>query len=196
MDRETRTDVTRLLRRVGDGDREAFDELFSLLYEPLRVDAHRRLQGERPDHTLNTTSLVHEAYLKLVDTDHAEWKDRAHFLAVASRVMRHVLVDHARRRNALKRGGDRQVVELDEEGVPMSEEYADTVEELDEALTRLEALSPRQSRLLEHRYFGGLKLKECAEVLGVSLATVSRELKLARAWLACELNPDFGGEPP
>lgn len=193
-ERDSRSDVTRLLGRVGEGDREAFDELFSLLYEPLRFDAHRRLLGERSDHTLNTTALVHEAYLRLVDTDTADWKDRAHFLGVASRVMRHVLVDYARRRKALKRAGDRKRVDLDEEALAMPPEYAETVEELDDALTRLEALSPRQSQLLEHRYFAGLKLQECAEVLGVSLATVSRELKLARAWLACELNPELVAE--
>jgi RNA polymerase sigma factor (TIGR02999 family) len=103
--------------------------------------------------------------------------------------MRHLLVDYARRRNAYKRGGGFVRVELDDEALRLSEEYADAVEELHDALTRLEAISPRQSRLLEQRYFGGLKLKECAEVLGVSLATVTNELKVARAWLACELNP-------
>lgn len=191
MESESASDITVLLERAGGGDRTAVDELFARLYEPLRWQAHRRLQRERSNHTLDTTALVHETYLKLVDGDRADWKDRAHFLAAASRVMRHVLVDYARRRNAQKRGGTRRRVELDEEALAMSDEYADALEELDDALTRLEAMSPRQSQLLEHRYFGGLKLKECAEVLGVSLATVSRELKLARAWLAAELNPDL-----
>ncbi len=191
MESQSGSDITALVRKIGGGDREALDELVSLLYERLRRLAHHRLTRERSDHTLNTTALVHEAYLELVDIDRAGWKDRAHFLAAASRVMRHILVDYARRRNAYKRGGGRVRVELDDEALRLSEEYAEAVEELHDALTRLEAMSPRQSRLLEQRYFGGLKLKECAEVLGVSLATVTNELKLARAWLACELNPEF-----
>ncbi len=191
MESQSGSDITALVRKIGGGDREALDELVSLLYERLRRLAHHRLTRERSDHTLNTTALVHEAYLELVDIDHAGWKDRAHFLAAASRVMRHILVDYARRRNAYKRGGGRVRVELDDKALRLSEEYAEAVEELHDALTRLEAMSPRQSLLLEQRYFGGLKLKECAEVLGVSLATVTNELKVARAWLACELNPEF-----
>ncbi|MEE8549913.1 MAG: sigma-70 family RNA polymerase sigma factor [Gemmatimonadota bacterium] len=191
MESQSGSDITALVRKIGGGDREALDELVSLLYERLRRLAHHRLTRERSDHTLNTTALVHEAYLELVDIDHAGWKDRAHFLAAASRVMRHILVDYARRRNAYKRGGGRVRVELDDKALRLSKEYAEAVEELHDALTRLEAMSPRQSLLLEQRYFGGLKLKECAEVLGVSLATVTNELKVARAWLACELNPEF-----
>ena len=171
-------------------DLDAVDEAFPLIYEQLRRLAHRQLTWERSDHTLNTTALVHEAYMQLADLDPDRWSDRSHFLRTASRIMRHILVDYARRRNAQKRGGGQVRVELDEEVLAMSEEYAETVEELHDALTRLETISPRQSQLLEQRYFGGLRLKECAEALGVSLATVSQELKLARAWLACELNPE------
>jgi RNA polymerase sigma factor (TIGR02999 family) len=148
---------------------------------------------ERSDHTLNTTALVHEAYLELVDINHGGWKDRAHFLAASSRVMRHILVDYARQRNAQKRGGGQVRVELDDEALRLSEEYAEAVEDLHDALTRLEAISPVQSQLLEQKYFGGLKLEECAEAMGLSRATVARELKMARAWLACDLNPDFVG---
>ncbi len=176
-----------LLREVGEGNREAFDELVPLMYEQLKRIAHQRLGAERSDHTLNTTALVHEAYLELADIDQARWQDRAHFFAAASRVMRHLLVDYARARNAYKRGGDRVRVPLDEDALRLSEEYADAIEDLDDALTRLEALSPRQSRLLEQRYFGGLTLKECAEAQGVGLTTVKEELYLARAWLAREL---------
>ncbi len=154
--------------------------------------AHDRLRGERPDHTLNTTGLVHEAYLELVDVDHAPWQDRAHFLAAASRVMRHVLVDHARARNAKKRGGGWVQVELDPDALPLTEEYAEAVEELDGALARLAERSPRTAKLLEHRYFGGLKLEECSEALGVSLATVKNDLSFGRAWLARELGPHSG----
>ncbi len=191
MDSQSGSDITALVRKLGGGGREAFDELVPLLYEHLRRLAHYRLMLERSDHTLNTTALVHEAYLELVDVDRARWKDRAHFLAAASRVMRHLLVDYARQRNAQKRGGGRVKVELDDEALRLSEEYAEAVEDLHDALTRLETMSPLQSRLLEQRYFGGLKLEECAEALGVSRSTVARELKLARAWLACELNPEF-----
>ncbi len=179
--------VTLLLKKVADGSREAFDNLVSLVYDQLRLMAHQRLRAERSDHTLNTTALVHEAYLELVDVDHAHWEDRAHFFAAASRVMRHLLVDYARARNAYKRGGDRVRVPLDEESLRLSGEYADAIEDLDDALSRLESLSPRQSRLLEQRYFGGLTLKECAKVLGISLTTVKEDLYLARAWLARDL---------
>lgn len=184
-------EITALIRKVGDGNQAALDELVPLLYDRLRQLAHRRLLRERSAHTLNTTALVHEAYLELIDIDEARWQDRAHFLATASRVMRNILVDYARQRSAYKRGGGRVRVELEEDTVRLSERCAEAVEELHEALTRLEAISPRQSQLLEQRYFGGLKLDECAEALGVSLATVSRELKMARSWLALELNPEF-----
>jgi len=179
--------VTLLLREASGGDREAFDELVPLVYEQLRRLAHHRLLAQRPDHTLNTTALVHEAYLRLVDVERARWQDRAHFFAAAATVMRNLLVDYARARNAYKRGGGRVKVDLDEGALRLSREYAGAIEDLDEALSRLAGLSPRQSRLLEQRYFGGLKLEECAEVLGVSLSTVKNELQLARAWLAREL---------
>jgi RNA polymerase sigma factor (TIGR02999 family) len=191
MESQCGSEITVLLRKVGGGDREALGQLFPLLYERLRRLAHHRLMRERSDHTLNTMALVHEAYLELVDIDHADWRDRAHFLAAASRVMRHILVDYARQRNAQKRGGGQVRVELDEDALQLSAEYAEAVEDLHDALTRLEAISPVQSQLLEQKYFGGLTLEECAEAQGASRATVARELKLARAWLACELNPDF-----
>ncbi len=181
------SDVTLLLREASSGKREAFDELVPLVYEQLRRLAHQRLLAQRPDHTLNTTALVHEAYLRLVDVERARWQDRAHFFAAAGTVMSNLLVDYARARNAYKRGGGRVKVELDEGALRLSEEYAGAIEDLDDALSRLAELSPRQSQLLEQRYFGGLKLKECAEVLGVSLTTVKNELQLARAWLAREL---------
>lgn len=186
---DDRSQVTRLLRRVGDGDTEALDALVPLLYPELRKIAHARLRGERSGHTLSTTALVHEAYLRLVDIDRMEWRDRAHFFAMASRVMRRVLVDYARARGAQKRGGGWKRIELAEAG-ELSDEHARAIEDLDGALTRLEKVSPRQSRLLEHRYFAGLKLKECAEVLGVSLSTVKADLRFARAWLARELSAE------
>lgn len=192
MGAESGSDIARLLREVTADDRAAFDALVPLVYGQLRRMAHNRLRGERPNHTLNTTALVHEAYLDLVDADHGSWQDRAHLLAAASRVMRHVLVDHARARNAKKRGGGWVQVELEPDALPLTEEYAEAVEELDGALERLAELSPRKAKLLELRYFGGLKLEECAQALGVSLATVKNDLKLGRAWLARELGPQSG----
>ena len=190
---ESGSNITLLLRKATEGDREALDALVPLLYGHLRRLAHHRLYAERSSHTLNTTALVHEAYLELVDVNHAHWQDRAHFLAAASRVMRHVLVDYARARNAKKRGGGWVQAELEPDELLLSEEHAEAVEELDGALERLAELSPRKARLLEQRYFGGLKLDECAEALGVSLATVKNDLKLARAWLARELRPQLAG---
>ena len=189
MRTESGPDITGLLRKVSADDRAAFDALVPLVYGQLRRVAHSRLRAEGSNDTLNTTALVHEAYLELVELDHAPWQDRAHFLAAASLVMRHVLVDHARARNAKKRGGEWVRVELEPDALPLTEEYAEAVEELDGALERLAELSPRKAKLLEQRYFGGLKLEECAEALGVSLATVKNDLRLGRAWLARELGP-------
>ena len=182
--------ITRLLHRWADGDRDAFDQLIPLVYERLRHLARQRLRHQPGNRSLNTTGLVHEAYVKLVDAPRADLKDRSHFLAVAARVMRNLLVDHARARQAQKRGGGAATLPLDE-ALWMSDGELDAVSELDEALKRLEALDPRQARMLEQRYFGGLSLEETAEAAGVSLATVKRELRSARAWLALEL----GGEP-
>jgi RNA polymerase sigma factor (TIGR02999 family) len=178
-------DITDLLHRWGQGDTDALDQLFPLVYDRMRQLAHQRLRSE-PDGSLNTTALVHEAYLKLVDTPRVTVRDRGHFLGLASRVMRHLLVDHARARNAAKRGHGAASVPLEDAGW-LSDEAAETVSELDEALRRLQAVDERRTRILEQRYFGGLTLEETAEALGVSLATVKRELRSARAWLALEL---------
>jgi len=183
------SEVTRLLKRWSAGDERARDELIPLVYDRLRQFAHQRLRSAPGEHSLNTTALVHEAYLRLVDAPHVDLPDRAHFLALASRVMRNLLVDRVRARTAAKRGGGKTQLELDE-ALWFSDEKLDSATELDEALTRLEALSPRQGRLLQHRYFGGLSLEESAAALGVSLATAKRELRSARAWLALELRGD------
>lgn len=182
-------DVTALLQEWSDGKREALDRLVPLLYEHMRRLAHHRLRGEDVNLSLNTTGLVHEAYLKLVDVRRARFRDRAHFLAMASRLMRRVLVDHARARSAAKRGAGATRVELTD-GMTITDTQAQSITALDIALQRLEVLSERQSRILEQRYFGGLSLEETAEAVGVSLATVKRELRFARAWLAVELGPE------
>lgn len=177
-------DVTAVLLAYGEGDEEALDTLLPLVYDQLRRLAHARLRHERSGHTLQTTGLVHEAYLKLVDIDRVQWNDRAHFFAVASRVMHRVLVDHARKRQAQKRGGGRVRVELEERF--LSDAQAETLIELDDALQRLAACHHRAAQVVEYGYFGGLTNEETAEALSVSCSTVERDLRFARAWLARE----------
>ena len=184
------SEVTRLLQRWTAGDVHARDQLIPLVYDRLRQLAHWRLRSAPGEQSLNTTGLVHEAYIRLVDAPQVELPDRAHFLALASQIMRNLLVDRARARATTKRGGGNAPVEL-EEMLWISDDNLDSVTELHDALTRLEAVSPRQSQLLQQRYFGGLTLEESAAALGVSPATAKRELRSARAWLALELK----GEP-
>ena len=178
------SEVTQLLRQWSDGDQEALNRLVPLMYDELRRIAHHRLRRENG--TLNTTALVHDAYLKLMDVRQSRFRDRAHFLAMASRVMRRLLVDQARARCAAKRGGGAAPVNL-EAALWVSEPQAEALTDLDEALQRLETIDPRQGQIVEQRYFGGLTLEETAEALGVSLATVKRELRFAHAWLAADL---------
>ena len=176
------TNVTTLLRQLSQGQRGALDRLMPVVYDELRRLAHGQLRNERPGHTLGTTGLVHEAYLRLVDVDQVRWQDRAHFRAMAARMMRRVLIDYARARKREKRGGEAIVVPLDEAmDVPIerAEEWID----LDEALTRLEAHSERQCRIVEYRCFAGMTIEETAETLGTSPATVKRDWAFARAWL-------------
>ena len=178
--------ISALLQRWSSGDSQALDELVPIVYERLRELAHQRLRIAPQERSLDTTGLVHEVYLKLVESPGISVADRNHFLAIASRVMRSVLVDHARARTALKRGGGLSAVELREE-TWIDRVDLDAVNDLDEALKRLEQRDARQSQIVEQRYFGGLSLEETAAVMNLSLATVKRELRLARAWLAREL---------
>ena len=184
------SEVTGLLQRWSAGDERARDQLIPLVYDGLRELAHRRLAGASFESSLGTTELVHEAYLRLVDARRVDLPDRAKFLALASEVMRNLLVDRVRARLAAKRGGGVRPSELDDHDW-VSDEQLEAVADLDEALERLADLNPRQGTLLQHRYFGGLTLEDSAAAIGVSLATAKRELRLARAWLALELN----GEP-
>jgi RNA polymerase sigma factor (TIGR02999 family) len=171
--------------------------LFSRLYEDLRAIAEQRLRHERPDHTLQATALVHEAYLRLADQTRCRWQDRAHFLAVASQAMRRVLVDHARRHLRQKRGGDWRRVPLDEALTLGSPDGQETLLALDGALRRLEDAHPRSARIVEMRFFGGLGSEECAEVLGISTRTVARDWDFAQAWLyrAMEAGGPTAGAP-
>lgn len=175
-------DATRLLLEWRQGNHDALNRLFPLVYHELRRVAHARLRGERAEHTLGTTALVHETYLKLVNVDRVAWRDRIHFLATASHLMRRILVDYARRRCAGKRGGGAVEVTLNEELLPANQ--AASFIELDDALSQLEMSYPRQCRAVELHYFGGLTLEETGEVLGVSAPTVMRDLRFAQAWLA------------
>jgi RNA polymerase sigma factor (TIGR02999 family) len=156
--------------------------LLPLVYAELRRLAASYLRRERPDHTLQPTALVHEAYLRLVDQTQARWQNRAHFLGVAAQMMRRILVDHARGHRAEKRGGDFQILSLDE-NIDVSGERAADLVALDEALKRLAELDPQKSRVVELRFFGGLSVEETAEVLGVSAPTVKRQWRMAKAWL-------------
>jgi len=174
--------VTQLLVAWGGGDQAARDELMPLVYEELRRLAHQCMSRERPGHTLQTSALVNEAYLRLVDQKNVRWQDRAHFFGIAARLMRQVLVDYARKRRYAKRGGDARRVPLDEAMI-VSEERAADVVSLDDALKSLAEIDPRQSQIVELRFFGGLSIEETAEVLAVSPGTVMRDWTLAKAWL-------------
>ena len=166
---------------------DAVDALIPVVYERLRTLAHQRLNAVPGQHSLNTTGLVHEAYLRFIESSNATFQNRDHFLAIASRVMRNVLVDHVRARVAGKRGAGVALLELHDESQIIDVDL-DRVQDLDEALQRLEQLDERQARMIEQRYFGGLTLEEIARTTDVSLATVKRELRSARAWLAAELS--------
>ena len=179
-------EVTALLRRLSTGDHSAAAEVLPLIYDELRQLAGHFMARERPGHTLQATALVHEAYLRLVDQDQADWKNRAHFYGAAANVMRRILVDHARARRAQKRGGETPHVALDE-SAGVSAEPMDELLRLDAALTRLGERSQRQVRVVELRYFAGLNVEETAEALAISPKTVKRDWSLARAWLHREL---------
>lgn len=178
--------VTELLRACRGGEADAHERLFALVYEHLRTIAHAQLRREREGHTLSTTALVHEAFFKLADPAQLEFRDRAHFLGVAARAMRQVLVDHARRHRASKRGSGAVALDLDAAEIAV-EERADMLVALDEALTRLAALSPRLAQVVECRFFGGLTEEETAEALQVTARTVRRDWVKARGWLHEEL---------
>ena len=178
--------ITDLLISLRDGDRQALNELVPLVYNELRRIARSKLRLERSGHTLNTTALVNEAYLKLVQVDRLQWQSRAHFLAIAAQAMRNILVSHARRRKRVKRGGGAPHVSLSEAAAFPARE-ADRILDLDAALDNLAALNPRHARIVECRFFGGMTIEETATVLGVSNATAKRDWTVLRGWLQREL---------
>jgi len=178
--------ITQLLVQWSRGEQQALDALTPMVYQELRRLARRHLRRERPDHTLESTALVHEAYLRLIDQNNIQWQNRNHFFALASELIRRILVDYARNRMAVKRGGQNIKLSLDEAIAAPEKKDLDLVA-LDDALQALAARDPRQSRIVELRYFGGLTLETTAEVLGISLATVKRDWLLAKAFLKREL---------
>jgi RNA polymerase sigma-70 factor, ECF subfamily len=186
-------EVTRLLAAISAGDHDAWDALFPLVYERLRLIAHRQLRNERTGHTLATSDLVHEAYFALVGIEAVSWTDRVHFLAIAARAMRRVLIDYARARGTAKRGGWHQQASLDVDALA-----ADVPDErllfLDDALRRLEARNERYGRIVECRFFAGMSIEETARALDISPATVKRDWLVARAWLNRELSDEPNAE--
>jgi len=183
-------DVTQLLVHWGKGDKQALDRLMPLVYDELHRMASRYLRRERQGHTLQTTALINEAYLRIVDQDRVNWQNRAHFFGVAAQMMRRILVDHARSHLYAKRGGGAQKLTLDEAIATPQERDLDLVA-LDDALTALAEIDPQQSRIIELRFFGGLTIEETAEVLNISPATVKRDWNMAKAWLYGEISNRF-----
>lgn len=180
-------EVSQLLHAWANGDQSALDRLMPLVYEELRQMASRYMHRQSPGHTLQTTALIHEAYLRLVNQKEARWQNRAHFFGVAAKAMRHILVDYARTRQAAKRGGETRKVSLNEAAL-VAADQAEEIVALDLALERLATVDYRKCQVVELRYFGGLSVEETAEVLKVSAETVMRDWRLARTWLLRELS--------
>ena len=180
-------DVTRLLRQLSEGHQESLPHLMPMVYDDLRRVAGAFMRRERQGHTLQVTALVHEAYLRLVDQRDTHWQNRAHFFAIAAQAMRRILVEHARAKGAEKRGGELERVSLDDICIALTPRHSELLLSLDEALTRLERLSPRQCRIIEYRFFSGMTEDETAAVLDISARTVKRDWRVARAWLNREL---------
>ena len=189
-----RTDLTGLLKAWSAGDQDALEQLTPLVYDELRAHARRYMRSERSGATLQSTALVHEVYLRLLDADRIDWNDRVHFFALSAQLMRRILVDAARARTAVKRGGPARRVEhlspVEFDQLPDPESDAASLSALDEALEQLTRIDPRRAKVVELRFFGGLSVEETARILQLSPQSVMRDWRLARAWLACEL----GGE--
>ena len=186
MSESEQTDVTSILKRASHGSHSAIERLMPLVYNELRALAESYLQRERPDHTLQATALVHEAYMRLIRQQDVDWQNRAHFFGVAAQAIRRILVDYARQHDRIKRGGGKQRVQLNDDAVTTKSRDLDLLA-LDEALNKLAAFDPRASQVVELRYFGGLNREEVAEYLHVSPRTVADDWRLARAWLRREL---------
>lgn len=183
MDQQEPGDITQMLLELTGDNRKAVDEILPLIYPELRKLAGTYLKKERENHTLQPTALVHEAYLKMIDQDRVKWQNRAHFFGIAARAMRRILMDHARKHKAGKRGGAGENISLEENFIPLKREASAEFLALDEALDNLAKLDEMKARIVELRYFGGLSVEETAEVLNVSEITVKRHWRMAKAWL-------------
>ncbi|MFY9844166.1 MAG: sigma-70 family RNA polymerase sigma factor [Terriglobales bacterium] len=188
-DRTPPSNITELLRAWGDGDQSALEQLTPIVYQELHSLARRQMSRENAGHTLQATALIHEVYLRLVEFDSVQWQDRAHFFAVCARLMRRILIDFARSHDSLKRGGNDRKLTL-EEGLIVSADVPAQLMDLEQALTRLAQDDPRKSSVVELRFFGGLTVKETAEVLKISPDTVMRDWSMARAWLLREMDEE------
>ena len=185
-------EISRLLRDWSDGNGKAIDELLPLVYDELHRQAHRLLRRERPTHTLQTTALIHEAYLNLIKQKRITWQNREHFFAISANLMRRILVNYANARHRAKRGGAAENVELDDSILIAAESNALDLIALDDALNRLAKMDEQQAQIVELRYFGGLTIEETSEAMGIAPATIKRDWKLTKAWLFRELGGDNG----
>ena len=187
-DAEKSQEISRVLQEWGNGQPEASDKLMPLVYDELRRQAARYLRRERPGHTLQTTALIHETYLKLIDQRNVDWQNRAHFFGVAAQAMKRILIDHAKARHREKRGGAAENLPLEEARFVISNDKSVDLIALDEALTRLASFDPRQASIVDLKFFAGLSIEDIAETLKISSATVKREWNSAKAWLFSEIN--------
>ena len=187
MSQPSSSDITQLLIELTGGREDVVDQILPVVYDELRRLAGSYLRRERSDHTLQPTALVHEAYMKLIDHKQVRWQNRAHFFGIAAQVMRRILMDHARKHKADKRGGSAEKLPIDEEILVVSNESSSQLLALDDALKTLAQMDPDKAKIVELRYFGGLSIEETAEVMGVSVPTINRHWKLAKAWLYGQL---------
>ena len=188
MSNDAPNEITGMLLEPTNGNHEIVDRILPHIYDELKRLASSYLRRERPDHTLQPTALVHEAYMKLIDQNRVQWQNRAHFFGIAAQVMRRILLDHARKHQAGKRGGEAEKLPLEEEILVVSHDRSSELIALDDALAALAEFDPQKAKIVELRYFGGLSIEETAEVLGVSVPTVNRQWRMAKAWLFSQLS--------
>jgi RNA polymerase sigma factor (TIGR02999 family) len=187
MSQGSANEITQMLMELTDGNTDVVNQILPHIYDELKRLAGSYLRRERPDHTLQPTALVHEAYMKLIDQKNVRWQNRAHFFGIAAQVMRRILMDHARKHKAEKRGGEADKLPIDEGIIVVSQESSSQLLALDDALKTLAELDPQKAKIVELRYFGGLSIEETAEVMGVSVPTINRQWKMAKAWLYGQL---------
>jgi len=187
MSKESPHEITQMLLELTDGNQEVVNQILPHIYDELRRLASSYLRRERSNHTLQPTALVHEAYMKLIDQSRVKWQNRAHFFGIAAQVMRRILMDHARKHTAEKRGGEAELLPIEEEILIVSHDKSAELIALDDALQQLSEIDERKAKIVELRYFGGLSIEETAEVLGVSVPTINREWRMAKAWLYSEI---------